>query len=269
MNDFYVVENTYEAYAFLKLTADDPNLLAILYYMDESGNLDGSTGFGVYANDSFDFIGLPPRKYALVIGSANGEARGSYKLHWNRSNPFRQGNEQVKPLIISDDLMQIILYYSDKKILNNGYNVVSDYSYEYMRELIVPYGFGYYKTSISKVYDTGDMFIGDFSYNDRISSYSTNNALIVEIKRATYTYIDRYYRNYNGDVDSRMSWEDPITGLKSPRTLGDHYYDQDNGPHYIVFDLDTNEVVDFVSVLNYPYMGLGRVPSMSNLEQIK
>lgn len=39
MNDFYLVENTSDAYAFLKLTADDPNLLAILYYMDEEGNL--------------------------------------------------------------------------------------------------------------------------------------------------------------------------------------------------------------------------------------
>lgn len=269
MNDFYLVENTSDVYAFLKLTADDPNLLAILYYMDEEGNLTGSTGFGVYANDSFDLIGLPPGQYAIVIGSADGEARGAYNLHWNRSNPFRQENEEVIPLIISDDLMQIVLYYNDEKILNNGYNVVSDYSYEYKRELVVPKGYGYFKTSISRVYDTGDMFIGNFSYEDRLSSYSTNNALIIEVKRAIYTYVDRYYQNINGNVTSWMYWEDPITGLTSPRILGDSYYDEDMGPHYVVFDLDTNELVDFVSILNYPYMRLGREPNMSNLRQFK
>lgn len=270
-NDFYLVENTSDTYAFLKLTADDPNLLAILYYMDEEGNLTGSTGFGVYANDSFDYVGLPPGQYAIVIGSSNGEARGAYSLHWNRSNPFRQGNETVKPLIISNDLMQIVLYYNDKKILNNGHNVVSDYSYEYNRELYVPSGYGYYKTSISNVYDTGSMFLGNFSYmdGDGHTSYSTNNALIVEARRSAYTYIERYYQNINGNVVSKMSWNDPFTDLKSPRPLGDDELDRELGPHYVVFDLNTNELVDFVSLFNYPYMRLGREAHMSNLQQIK
>lgn len=111
--------------------------------------------------------------------------------------------------------------------------------------------------------------MGNFSYKDRLSSYSTNNALIIEVKRAIYTYVDRYYQNINGNVTSWMYWEDPITGLTSPRILGDSYYDEDMGPHYVVFDLDTNELVDFVSILNYPYIRLGREPNMSNLRQFK
>ncbi len=265
--DYYIVENTSDVFAFLKLTADDPNLLALLYYVNSDGTLGNSTGFGVYANEPAVVTGLPTGTYAIIIGSADGTARGSYRLHWNRSNPLPQSNESANLLSISEDLLQIVIYYKDDKILSNGDNLVSDLEFEARRDFIVPNGYAHITSRIYSVYETGNMYTGSFSYED-FTPYSTDNALIIEIERAGYSYIDRYYQNINGDVTSWMRWEDPVTGLTTPRTLGDAPDDEYYGPHYLVIDLDTNQVVDFVSVFNYFYVIHGRIPTMSNLTQI-
>ena len=65
-----------------------------------------------------------------------------------------------------------------------------------------------------------------------------------------------------------MYWEDPITGLKTPRYLGDYPDDEEFAPHYLVIDLNTDEVVDFVSKFNYFYLINGRESTISNLIQI-
>lgn len=109
--DFYLVENTSDVYAFLKLTADNPNLLALLYYVNGDGTLGDSTGFGVYANQPHVATGLPIGTYAIAIGSADGSARGTYNLHWNRSNPFAQLNESSIPISVSEDLSKVIIKY--------------------------------------------------------------------------------------------------------------------------------------------------------------
>ena len=199
--DFYIVENDSDVFAFLKLTADDPNILAVLYYVNSDGTLGDSTGFGVYANQPADVIGLPTGLYAIVIGSIDGNARGSYSLYWNRSNPFPQLNESADLLSINQDLSKVVIYYKDDKILSNGNNLMSGLEFEARRDFYVPYGYAHITSSIFSVRETGNIYIGSFSYEDS-PPYSTDNALIIEIKRAGYSYVNRYYQNINGDVTS-------------------------------------------------------------------
>lgn len=265
--DFYIVENPSDTIAFLKLTAEDPNLIALLYFVNSDYTLGGSTGFGVYANDDYVVTGLPSGIYAIVIGSVDGTARGNYQLHWNRSNPFPESNDQYLPISISEDLMQITIYYRDDKILSNGNNLMTNLEYEARRDFYVPNGYAHITSRIYAVYETGDIYAGAFSYED-FTPYSTDNALIIELKRAGYSYINRFYQNINGNVTSWMYWEDPITGLTTPRTLGDAPEDAEYGPHYLVIDLNTNQVVDFVSLFNYYYGSYGRKASYSNLRKV-
>lgn len=79
--DVYEVQNTSDVYAFLKLTADDPNLLAALFFVNSDGTLGDFTGFGVLANQSTEYTVLPTGEYAIVIVSADESASGSYSLH--------------------------------------------------------------------------------------------------------------------------------------------------------------------------------------------
>lgn len=202
--DFYLVENTSDAYAFLKLKADDPNMIALLYFINNDGTLGSSTGFGVYANQPHEVAKLPTGTYAIVIGSTDGSARGSYDLHWNRSNPAAQPGESSIVLNASSDLSKTDIYYSNSKILSNGKNIMTDLTYEERRDFIVSNGYAHITTSIYNVYETGDMYIGNFSFTGN-TSYSTNNALIVEITRAGYSYLDRYYQNIVGNVTSWIS----------------------------------------------------------------
>ena len=178
--DYYLVENPSDAIAFIKLTAEDPNLIALLFYINSDGTLGDSTGFGVYANQGPKAATLPIGTYVIVIGSMGGTARGTYQLHWNRSNPSPQANERLKGLKISEDLMHIVLYYRDDKILSNGNNLMANLEYEGRRDFYVPNGYAYISTSIFNVMRTGDIYTGAFSYEDFIP-YSTNNALIANV----------------------------------------------------------------------------------------
>ena len=65
-----------------------------------------------------------------------------------------------------------------------------------------------------------------------------------------------------------MDYTDP-SGLHTPRTLGDAATDYDWGSHYVVIDLNTFQVVDFLSPFNYHYTQTGgRTYSLSNITQI-
>ena len=98
--------------------------------------------------------------------------------------------------------------------------------------------------------------------------YISVYTLIIEIEKAGYSYIDHYYQNINGNVTSWRHEEDPITGLRTPRYLGDNPDDALYGPHYLVIDLNTEQVVDFVSSFNYFYLINQRKHTFNNLNKI-
>lgn len=256
--DIYLVNTTSPATVFLKLSSSNSNLLAVLYEVKSDGTL-SSLGFGAYANGSDSYGVLNPGSYAIVIGSSDGSARGSYTLMWNRANP--SGANRI--INKTSDLSRVVLYYNDNEIRSNGNNIITDLKWEEHETWYLPLGYSARDMEIDNITSKGT-YIGSFSSS---APYSTDNALLIKVDRGSYLYFNSYYRNDMGDVVHIMDYFDP-SGQKTPRTLGKEPVDSTWGDHYIVIDLNTFKVVEFLSPFNFHYTKDGGRTYSSNVTKI-
>ncbi|OMF70059.1 hypothetical protein BK143_18535 [Paenibacillus peoriae] len=258
--DSYAVSLTAKQLSFLKLDSSNPNLLAILYNVNANGSLGSSTGWGVKANGGQAYINIPAGKYAIVIGSATGEEKGSYKLMWNASNP--SGASAI--INCTADLSRVVLYYDLSTIRSNGDNILTGLNWENHETWYTPNGYSARDMSIS-VAEVKGVYLGSFSSS---APYSAPNALLIEINKGSWLYSNSYYRNVKGDVTHIMDYTDP-SGLQTPRTFGTGEADFSYGPNYIVINLDTFQVCEFLSPFNYFYTSDGgRTYSLTKLQKI-
>lgn len=258
--DLYLVTLSDEQLAFLKLESSNPNLMAVLYNVN-NGYLGGSTGWGVVANADAQYAGVPANQYAILIGSATGTEVGDYKLMWNCSNPFSGAKYVINK---TDDLSRVVVYYNNSEILSNGLNILTDLTWEEHETWYMPLGYSARDMSMDLIQAKG-VYLGSFSSS---APYSAPNALLVDVKRGTWLYTNSYYRNDVGDVTHIINWFDP-SGMKTPRTFGEGPYDFSYGPNYIVINLDTFEVCEFLSPFNYHYtQDGGRTFTLTNLQQL-
>lgn len=258
--DIYVVTLTSKQLSFLKLNSSNSNLMAVLYYVD-NGMLGNSTGWGVYANGGENYINIPAGQYAIVIGSSTGTQKGDYQLMWNCSNPA--GATSI--VDTTDDLSRVVLYYNNSKILSNGKNILTDLTWEEHETWYMPLGYSARDMSMELIEAKG-IYLGSFSSN---APYSAPNALLVDVQRGTWLYKNSYYRNDVGNVTHVIDWFDP-SGMRTPRTFGEGPYDFSYGPNYIVINLDTFQVCEFLSPFNYHYtQDGGRTFTLTNLRQLE
>ncbi|MDR2024184.1 MAG: hypothetical protein LBQ71_13310 [Hungatella sp.] len=260
--DIYVVNLTAKQLAFLKLDSSNSNLMAVLYTVN-NGMLGSSTNWGITANSGESFINVPAGQYALVIGSASGTETGTYKLMWNCSNP--SGATSI--INYTNDLSRVVLYYNNSTILSNGTNIINGLKWEEHETWYLPLGYSARDMSMTVASTNGvrSVYLGSFSSS---APYSAPNALLIDVNRGTWSYFNSYYANDTGDVTHIMDWYD-ISGLKTPRTFGDEYADFSYGPNYIVINLDTFEICEFLSPFNYHYTTSGgRTFSLTNLKKI-
>lgn len=205
--DIYVVTLTSKQLSFLELNSTNSNLMAVLYYVD-NGMLGDSTGWGVYANGGENYINIPDGQYAIVIGSSTGTEKGDYQLMWNCSNP--SGTKSI--VDTTDDLSRVVLYYDNNTILSNGQNILKDLKWEEHETWYMRLGYSARDMSMDLIEARG-IYLGSFSSN---APYSTPNALLVDVQRGTWLYINSYYSNDTRDVTPIINWYDP-SGMK---TLG-------------------------------------------------
>ncbi|MBE0337294.1 hypothetical protein [Paenibacillus sp. 23TSA30-6] len=258
--DSYGVSLTAKQLSFLKLDSSNSNLLAILYNVNANGSLGSSTGWGVKANGSHSYINIPAGKYAIVIGSATGEERGNYKLMWNASNP--SGASSI--INCTADLSRVVLYYNLSTIRSNGDNILTGLKWENSETWYTPNGYSARDMSMS-VAEVKGVYLGSFSSS---VPYSAPNALLIDISKGSWLYMNSYYRNVEGDVTHIMDYFD-LSGLKTPRTFGTEHTDFSYGPNYIVINLDTFQVCEFLSPFNYHYTSDGgRTYSLTKLQKI-
>lgn len=260
--DIYLVTLTAKQLAFLKLESENPNLMAVLYYV-ENGALGNSTNWGVTANSGSSYINIPDGQYAIVIGSATGKEVGNYTLMWNCANPA--GASSI--INCTDNLARVVLYYDDSTILSNGTNVIKGLTWEEHETWEMPLGYTGRDMSITLSYPDGvrGVYLGSFSSS---APYSAPNALLIEVNRGAWLYTNSYFRNDAGDVTHIINWYDP-SGLKTPRTFGEGELDFSYGPSYIVVNLDTFEVCEFLSPFNYHYTADGgRTFTLTNLRKL-
>ena len=258
--DIYVVTLTSKQLSFLKLNSSNSNLMAVLYYVEDGMILGESTGWGVYANGGENYINIPAGQYAIVVGSSTGAERGDYQSMWNCSNP--SGATGI--VDTTDDLSRVVLYYNNSTILSNGLNILEDLKWEEHETWYMPLGYSARDMSMTLI-DAKGIYLGSFSSS---APYSAPNALLVDVQRGTWTYANSYYQNNVGDVTHVINWYDP-SGMKTPRTFGEGPDDFSYGPNYIVINLDTFEVCEFLSPFNYHYTeNGGRTFTLTNLRQL-
>lgn len=257
--DAYVVNLSSNQLAFLKLNSSNPNLIAELWYV-QNGMLYASTGWRVNANGGASYINVPAGQYAIVIGSVSGTETGDYKLMWNCSNPSGASNI----INVTDDLSRVVLLYDLSTIKSNGENILDDLKWEEHETWYTSAGYSARDMSMTMTEARG-IYLGSFSSS---APYYAPNALLVDVQQGSWLYRNSYYRNVGGDVTHVMDYFDP-SGLKTPRTFGEGYADFSYGPNYIVINLDTFEVCEFLSPFNYHYTtDGGRTFSLTNLRQI-
>lgn len=257
--DIYLVTLTAKQISFLKLNSSNSNLMAVLYYV-ENGSLAGSTGWGVYANDGEGFINIPAGQYAIVIGSATGTEVGNYKLMWNCSNP--SGAQSI--VDTTDNLARVVLYYDNSRILSNGNNILTKLTWEEHETWYTSLGYSARDMSMT-MFEAKGVYLGSFSSS---APYSAPNALLVDVQRGSWLYTNSYYTNYLGNVTHVINWYDP-SGMETPRTFGEGLYDFSYGANYIVINLDTFEVCEFLSPFNFHYTkDGGRTFILNNLQRL-
>lgn len=242
--DMYIVQTTTDRAAAMKIVSSNSNLIVRLYILDMStGN---ATGTNIYdsANDSGpEVLGtLPAGNYVLGVYSTDSSTpAGSYTLMWNCSNPA--GASTV--VDYNSNLTKVVLGYANRiAIYCNGVNWLDGLEWE--EHYTFSYGNSYTgrDQSISNI-TVRSVNIGSYTTN----KYSTNNALFVSVGVGTlWTIMRSQYTNNYGDVTHVMNYFD-ATGRETPRRLD--ALDMEYGPHYIVIDMNTNQVVDFASPYNY------------------
>ncbi|MBP1903810.1 hypothetical protein J2Z32_000422 [Paenibacillus turicensis] len=258
--DIYLVNASSNRTAALKLAASSSELIAQIFIVDAQGNLQPSN-FIVNANSSDKFGALPSGTYAIVIGSSSGKVTGTYTLMWNCSNP--SGAKSI--INRTSDLARVVLFYSNNEIRSNGDNIITNLKWEEHETWYLPLGYSARDMSISAITSKGT-YLASFNSS---KPYTANNALLIDVSKGSYLYFNSYYSNDKGDVVHVMNYIDP-SGLKTPRTLGNSSTDFDWGNHYIVINLDTFEVAEFLSPFNYHYTkDGGRTYSLNNVTRVE
>lgn len=191
--DIWVVTLNDTMLSFLKLASSNPNLMAVLYYIDANGNLGNSSGWGVNANGSASPANIPPGQYAIVIGSTSGTETGTYTLMWNCSNPSKNAK---RLLACSDDLTRIMVYYNDTEnktetILTSGEDILTNLTWQESETWVTSLGYSA-RDMVMKLTSAKGIYLGSLSTSE---PYSVPNALFIEVNRGTWRYCNSYYEN--------------------------------------------------------------------------
>lgn len=242
--DMYIVQTTKDSAPAMKIVSDNPNLVVRLYVLNTAtGEASGTQIYDQAGDNAAKVLGnMPAGNYVLGVYSLDSSRpAGDYTLMWNRANPAGAA------AIVNCDanLVNVILGYKNPiAIYCNGTEWINGLEWE--EHYTFSYGSGYSgrDQSISDV-NVRKVNVGSFNTN----KYSTDNALFIEAGPNTLWSIMRsQYSNINGDVTHIMDWTD-VTGTETPRRFIDA--DMVFGPHYVVIDMNTNQVVDFASPYNY------------------
>lgn len=255
--DLYVVTLNQKQLSFLKLNSSNPNLMAILYEVKPDGTLGGSYNWGAVANGGAAYINIPAGRYAIVIGSGTGTERGTYNLMWNCSTP-----EGAKSIIYTrQDLSMVYVYVNNGTVYANGVNIIKGLEWEEHETWYMPSGYSGRDMEMT-VFGVSGIYKGNFSSS---LPYSAPNALLVNVSRGSWLYHNSYYSNVEGDTVHVQDYFD-LSGLKTPRTFGEGAHDFSYGPNYIVINMDTNEVCEFLSPFNIHFTpDGGRTYSLTSL----
>lgn len=246
--DFHIIQVPSDKTAFLKIISEDnANLAALVVELDMNTGVLGNTVFGDLAQDNLPAIetSLSAGAYAIAVLSGDSSSPdGDYTLMWNSSNP----SGATALLHCANDLSKVILGYSSTvAVYCNGTSWLNNLEWEEHYTFASGNGYVGRDQSVSSI-TVRNVNIGSYSSN----LGTTSNALFVEVGVGTlWTIMRSQFVNNTGDVTHIMDYSD-ATGQITPRRFDSA--DIENGPHYIVIDMNTNNVIDFLSAYNYLWL---------------
>ncbi|MBM7540040.1 hypothetical protein [Amphibacillus cookii] len=244
-----------------QLDSDNSDYFVELYRVDWSNGTATPMGLKGQSGETVAHSSLPEGDWALVVNS-KGEVGQPYTIRMNATNP--QGATGI--VSASTSLQYLVLSYGNGDVYANGSYVFNELEandhLDWERNFVFEWD-GNYNRRLHKVSSVKIKSISaPVSY--QASYASSNNAILIYLDRETlFTHFEAYFRS-GPPTQYENSFVDTI-GKVTPRRL-----DADDltnwGDHILVYDLDTNQTIDFFSVLNYYYAsGAEAIPTINYL----
>ncbi|MFF2909057.1 hypothetical protein [Paenibacillus sp. NPDC057934] len=241
-----------------QIKSTNSNYRVELYKIDWTTGTATSTNISSAPNNVMYVTGLGAGDWGLRVTSI-GTLGTSYSIHMNATNPF---DHQAAVLSYTNSLLYAVMQYPDDKIFVNGTFVASTKNaadvnphLDWKRDYTFSYGGNY----SSRNHSISDVRVSrvttGISYSS--ASASSNNAVLLYLKEGTlFTYFESEFRS--GPPTQHYSSFVDTSGRTTPRRFD--FIDTAGDPDLLVFDLNTNKVIDFVSSLNKWYAS-GSEPS--------
>ncbi|SFF14513.1 hypothetical protein SAMN04487969_11577 [Paenibacillus algorifonticola] len=232
-----------------------------LYQIDWNTGTAYPTGVGNTSGNLSAANNLPAGDFGLLVTST-GALEASYNIQSNASAP----SGAVSYNQISSLLQSVVweysnqdLYLNNKLIANTTDAANTNPQLDWERVYYFSYG-GSYQSRTHSISDARVNYIT--TAVDYHSTYaSSNNAVLIVLKEETlFTY--HYSTFASGPPTQYFQTFVDTKGFTTPRRLG--FLDMIGNPHILVYDLNTNKVIDFVSGLNYYYAnGIEPAPTVN------
>lgn len=243
--DYYLFSTIKDSLSVSKIVTNNSNYTMILGLVDYTTGQISLTSYGAVANQQYA-INLPKGDYAWIIQSQNATYGDSYKLQYNYSLPMNADDV----LYISDDYQKIYSFsYGAFKINNQYQNLDYKYDLHWQTELSSGTAWHTEKIWLENATVTDVIHMGGFQYKHGSNYITYPNTIVFNVgEGGTFThYLDqnppRVFHDYKD-----------MAGRETPRAI-DSFDLELYGSHYLVYDLDTDTVKEFVSGLSRQWSG--------------
>ncbi|WP_338553506.1 hypothetical protein [Paenibacillus sp. KS-LC4] len=232
-----------------------------LYQIDWSTGTAYPSGIGNTSGNLSAANNLPAGDFGLLVTST-GTVGAAYNIQSNASAPsgaisFTQSSSLLQSVVwkyANNDL-----YLNNKRIANTSDAANSNPQLDWERVYYFSYGGGYN----SRTHSISDARVNYITtaVNYQSTYASSNNAVLIVLKEDTlFTY--HYSTFASGPPTQYFQTFVDTKGLTTPRRFG--FLDTIGNPNILVYDLNTNKVIDFVSSLNYYYAnGIEPAPTVN------
>jgi len=256
--DFYFFSVSDPRMLIFKIQSANPNYRVDLYQIDWNANTAYPAGLGsTSGNDAL--AGIGSGDWAVQVTST-GSVGNAYTIQLNASAPggansLMDASATLQSVIWSYPNKD--LYMNDSFIANTSNTADINPHLKWTRVFENSEG-GNYQT---RTHDIDDVRVSSITTRVNYSSNyaSSNNAVLIVLNEGTlFTYSESKFQSSGGYA---LSFVD-LNGRPTPRRFD--FIDMAGDPDILVYDLNTNKVIDFVSNLNYYYAkGIEPFPSVT------
>ncbi len=244
--DMYFFSVPSDKFMTFKITSNNDDYVAEVAIVDWTSGVFYPTGVMVSSNQGIKAVdGISENQSWALYVHSNGTVGDTYQITANVKSPSNVAEVKYITSDLSKQVVELktgILYLNDMN-LTNSINNVQNTEVEFSMEdswSVYPSGREYYVHDISDG-KIKNIYLGEYYTNE----ISVKNALWIKLDKGTlWTYTHSIVNN-----SSSLSFYD-ITGQKTPRRFNDLDVNGEWGDHYLIYDLDKQQYVDFFSIYN-------------------